>query len=158
MVRIIVLLGSMFVGIAIMLAVLPDLVDLNETTRTASASDAGSTCTTGVGETSCSFNLSTPHEYSDTTQMTVNETSPSSVDRTSTTTVAANRQTLTVSGLGSSTVFLFNVDYKDRAVNVSSGLNDFMRQIPVLVIIGFFAVVVIAAVVVIGGRPGGAFS
>ncbi len=160
MVRVVVMFIGIFAGLAILLAILPDLVNLNERTRTAAASDTGSTCTTGSGETSCSFNLADPHEYSNTTQMTVNETSPSSVDRTGSTTVESNRQTLTVAGLTESTVYLFDVTYKERAENVSDGLNDFMRQLPVLVVLGFFAVALIAAIAVIvgGSKPGGAFS
>ncbi len=152
----------MFLGIfglvSIMLAILPDLIDLNEAKRTDDAAETGLVCSTGVGQSSCNIVLAVKHQYSDTTQMTVTETSPSSVDRTSTTTVDPDRVTLIVGGLVASTAYTFNVDYKQIAANVSDGLNDFLRQVPVLVVIGIFAVALLAAVAVIGGRPGGAFS
>lgn len=158
MARILLLMLGMFGLVSVMLAILPDLTDINEETRTDPTTATGLACTTGVGETSCIITIPTNHQYSDTTQMTVTETSPSSVDRTSTTAVGSDRTSLSVSGLASSTSFLFDVDYREIAANVSAGLNDFLRQVPVFVVIGIFAVALLATVAVIGGRPGGAFS
>lgn len=152
MIRALVVVAIMLVGGAIMLAIMPDIVNRNEDVRTDAAEDTGLTCSTGAGETSCSITLDVEHEYSDTSQMTVSETSPSTVDRTATTTVGSDRKTLTITGLTANTSYIFDVDYRQQAANVSDGLNDFMRVLPPIVVIGFFALVVIAGAFVIGGN------
>ena len=157
MVRILILVAALMFGVSILLALLPSIVNTNEATRTQSASDTGLSCSTAVGETSCEVTISTRHEYATNSQMTVSETSPSSVDRTATTTVATDRRTLTVAGLTQSTSYLFNVSYAEIADNVSEGLNDLMSLMPILLVIGFIAVVLISAFVVMGGGRRGAF-
>lgn len=130
---------------AIVIAIfLGDIVTLSEGTRTDAAQEAGLTCTTGVGETTCTITLPAEHEYPDTTGLTVTETSPGAGDWTANTTVSTDRVTLTITGLTASTVYVFTANYLVLAPGISNVLNGFLRLLPVLVVLGGVGVVVAA--------------
>lgn len=141
---------ALFFTIYAAVAILPTIVNNNESIRTDAATDTGKTCTPGEDETTCSFTLDEPHEYADTSQMTVTETSPGSNDHTDATTVGTDRTTLTVSGLTSEQAYIFSVAYAAQAANVDDGLNDLLGLMPLLLILGAVTVPIIALVAVFG--------
>ena len=137
---------ALFLGMMLVLGQLPTIVPLAEDARTDDASESALVCTTGAAATACSFTLAQIHEYNDTTQMTVTETAPGSVDRTANTTVASDRVTLTVASLATSTAYTFTTAYKIQAADISGPLNDLLRFLPLLIPLGLVALVLIAAI------------
>jgi hypothetical protein len=145
MLRGLMLVGALIFGMFFALAALPSIVSESEETRTQPAQDVGLMCATGALETSCAVTLTTPHQYATTAFMTVQETSPGSVDRTSTSSLAANRETVTVASLASGQAYVFTVDYMEKATNVSENLNDILRLMPLILIVGFVVLVLVVA-------------
>lgn len=88
--------------------------------RTAPATD-GLACSTGVGETSCIVTISVASAYEGTDEMTVEETSPSSVDRTATSTLSGT--SVTVGGLSGSTAYEFTINYRRVTAGLPVELN-----------------------------------
>lgn len=132
-------LGLAFAFLAILL---PDIVSGAESARTDDAAESLG-CTTGVSTPSCNVTLSDEHAYADTTAMTVTETSPAAGDRTSGTTVAADRVTLGITGLSAtSTAFTFDVDYKVVDAGVSTMLNGVLSRFGIIIVLGLLAVMV----------------
>ena len=78
--------------------------------------------------------------------MPVTETSPGAGDHTSSTTIAADRVTLTVTGLSASTSYNWSVDYTERAALVSAGANKVLSRLPLFLVIGLMAVAVAGAI------------
>lgn len=145
---------GLFASVVIALVFLPTIVNKNEALRTDPRTSTGLQCATGSG-TSCSITLPSAHEYADTSFMTVTETNPGSSDRTATSTVSANRLSVTVSGLSSSTTYTFNVAYSEKAANISEGLNDGLKLSPLIIVAGIVVIAVLAgggAIVVAGAR------
>lgn len=134
--------------IVIVTVTLPAITAANEDVRTDSAQETGLSCSTGVGETTCTLTLAAAHAYPDTSGMVVTETSPGSTDRTSAATVQADRTMVALTGLTASTSYMFTVDYAVVATNVSSGLNAFLSFVPFLW--GFGGLVMAAVAVVVG--------
>lgn len=102
-------------------------------------------CSTGVGQTSCDVTLSSASAFSGMEYVTVTETSPGSVDRTSGSTLASDGVTLTVGGLVASTAYTFDVGYRHVRDGVPGPLNAAM-QAPLQVLIGFAGVLVAIAI------------
>lgn len=139
--------------VLMVLVMFPDIISLAETARTQPANDTPS-CNTGAG-TSCSFTIASRHEYSTPTFMTVTETSPGSGDHTSNTTIAADRVTLTVTGLTTSTSYNWSVDYTERAALVSAGANEVLSRLPLFITLGLLAVAVAGAIAAYAQFGGG---
>ena len=80
--------------------------------------------------------------------MTVTETSPSSADRTTDTTVGADRVTLSLTGLAATTTYTFTVDYEkvDAQASTATGLPDFLILAPI-----FFVLMMLVIGVIVGG-------
>jgi len=76
-----------------------------------SVTQPGLTCSTGVGETTCTITLLVAHETATCTNLTVTETSPGSGAKTCGG-VAADKTTVTVTGLTASTSYTFSVAYR----------------------------------------------
>lgn len=137
---------ALWLGMMLVLGQLPTIVPLAEDARTDDATEVALVCTTGIADTSCAITLADIHEYNDTTQMTVTETAPGSGDRTSNTTVAADRVTLTIASLATSTAYTFTTAYKIQAADISGPLNDLLRFLPLLIPLGLVALVLIAVI------------
>lgn len=134
-------IAFVFFLLMILIPVLPDLIDRTEDARTDSEQETGLACSTGVGETSCSVTLAEEHAFEDTTAMTVTETSPSSVDRTTNASLASDGVTVTVGGLSASTSYEFTVDYLVLAPGLSGPADRFLRAFGIWVVIGVFILV-----------------
>jgi hypothetical protein len=128
------------IGLIAMLVMFPDIISLNETARTQAAQDVGLGCTSDtLGK--CTLTISSAHEYSTNTFMTVTETAPGSVDRTAGTTVQVNRTSLDLTGLSTTpTVYTFTVDYTERNALVSEGANEFLSRLPLILVLGLLGV------------------
>lgn len=127
------------IGLMALLVMFPEIISLNESARTQTAQNVGIGCTSDTSG-ACTITLSSAHEYSTSAFMTVAETSPGSVDRTSGTTVAANRITLSITGLSTSpTAYTFTVDYTERNALLSVGANEFLSRLPLILVIGLIA-------------------
>ena len=117
------------IGIVVLVAVFSQLVNLANEARTVEASEVGLTCTTLAGETSCAVTLVSPHAFAFTADgMTVLETTPGSVDRTSTSTLASDRTALTVAGLTASTDYTFTVTHDTDNTNQNVILNTVLER------------------------------
>jgi hypothetical protein len=141
--------GALLLSFAVLIvtATLPKVASTIASVRTDAAQDAGLNCSTGSGETSCEITLTDESAYPDTSAMTVTETSPGSADRTSSTTVQADRTTLTIAGLTASTSYTFTVDYDAVAADIDGPLNSLLVFVPFLWGIGALVLVVVAVVV-----------
>ena len=146
------------IGLIAMLVMFPEIISLNETARTQAAQDVGIGCTSDTSG-ACTLTISSAHEYSTNTFMTVTETAPGSVDRTSSTTVQVNRTSLDITGLSTTpTVYTFTVDYTERNDLLSEGANEFLSRLPLILILGLMVVGVggaIAAFAIIKPGSGG---
>ena len=132
---------------AFAIAFLPNVADLVNTARTDPTTQTGLTCTTD-GAGACTITLADAHMHSDTSGMTVTETSPSSADRTTDTTVGADRVTLSLTGLASTTTYTFTVDYEkvDAQASTATGLPDFLNLAPII-----FVLMMLVVGVIVGG-------
>ena len=131
------IIATVFLIVAVIMSVvlLPTLVDVGDSVRLTSVTDEPHTCTTGLSvPASCQFNLDNINGFSDTTQMLVEEVSPSVVDKTNQSTLdSSNRQTLTVSGLAiPSQQYNFLIDYKITATNVSDSFEGVLKLAPLI--------------------------
>ena len=104
-------IGAVMVLLAV-ITVFWVVVTTNEETRTQEAIDNTLSCTSDASG-DCAFNLPTVHEYSDLGWATVTETSPTPGDRTSSSTLGSNRQTITVAALPTTTAHQFSVTYRE---------------------------------------------
>ncbi len=131
-------------GFTVLATALPDIVSRSETVRTNAAQQTGLACNSGSG-TSCSVTLTSEHAHRDTTGVVITETSPGSVDRSSGGSLGTDRKTLTVSGLTTSTAYVFTVDYLTVDANVSGTLNQFLVSLPLLLVVGLLALILFTA-------------
>mgnify|MGYP000873020758 CR=1 FL=1 len=132
---------------AFAIAFLPNVANLVNTARTDPIQQTGLACTSdGAGV--CTITLANQHMHSDTSGMTVLETSPSSADRTVDTTVGSNRVTLTITGLAATTGYIFTVDYEkvDAQAAEATGLPDFLNLAPII-----FVLMMLVVGIIIGG-------
>ena len=148
-------IGAMFALVALFVVLagaIPVLVENSEDSRTEAVIDTGLNCSTGVGETTCTFSLTDAHAYASTSEMTVTETSPSSVDRTAQTTVSADRADVTVSGLTASTAYVFTVAHDRVNQDISQALAGLLQALPVIIVVGALFVVLAGVAVAFRGR------
>jgi|TARA_A100001518_G_C1224994_1_gene72348 hypothetical protein len=129
-------------GFILLASTLPDMVTRSETVRTNPANQTGLACSTG-GSTTCDITLSNEHAYPDTTGLVLTETSPSSgmVDSENYT-IGSDSKTISLTGLTSSTSYIFTADYKTVDTNISGSLNQLLRAFPLLLVVGLLGVVV----------------
>ena len=132
---------------AFAIAFLPNVADLVNTARTDPTTQSWLTCSTD-GAGACTITLADAHMHSDTSGMTVTETSPSSADRTTDTPVGADRVTLSLTGLASTTTYTFTVDYEkvDAQASTATGLPDFLNLAPII-----FVLMMLVVGVIVGG-------
>lgn len=135
----------MVISAALLGMALPDILTYANEARTNSASQAFA-CTTGVGQTSCALTLTSAHAFPSTSGMTVQQTAPSSVDVTASSSLSEDRLTVTVAGLLASTSYSFTVTYLAADADVSTGLSLFMGQFALL--FGALALVLFAVAMV----------
>lgn len=132
-------IGFMAIALVIATGTMTSVNEQTEAARTRSVTDSNiSTCSTGVGVTSCDLTLSETSQYSDISVNggTVLETSPSSVDRTTTSTLNQERTIVTVTGLTASTAYLFDVSYFGLAAGVDQTTSSLMQYIPMVIVLG----------------------
>ena len=135
----IVMLGLGFILLA---STLPDMVTRSETVRTNPANQTGLACSTG-SSTTCDITLPNEHAYPDVTGLVLTETSPSSgVVDSATYTIGSDSKTVSLTGLTSSTSYVFTADFKTVDANISGSLNQLLRAFPLLLVIGLLGVVV----------------
>ena len=102
-------------------------------------------CTTALAATSCTVTLDHTTVEQNTYNMTVDETSPGTVNRTSTTAVAEDYETLTISGLTASTTYAFSIDYqRDNPANTSA-TTGVLKVTPLLFVLGIVILGAVAA-------------
>lgn len=114
--------------------------------RTDTQTDVGLGCTTGVAATSCVVTLSNKSAYQPSApNWEINETSPSSVDRTSTSSLGTNLLDVTISSLSPSTTYAFTIEYYkvDSAVQSATNLDSVLKRFNFLVVIGALIVLVV---------------
>jgi hypothetical protein len=126
----------MLLGVIFFIVLAPNLIQQAEDSRVQQVLDLSKTCTTGTSvPATCTFTLPTPHEYVGNTALQVDETS----------TVATNRQTLSISGLDQpNTQYNFLIDYWEKKTDIADTLNGVLRFFPLMVILGIVGSVVIA--------------
>tara|TARA_R100000322_G_scaffold43980_2_gene27598 strand:+ start:1691 stop:2173 length:483 start_codon:yes stop_codon:yes gene_type:complete len=132
---------------------LPNIISTGNTARFSSTTQPLS-CTTGAAATSCNVLLkdsTTNVEYpsANTTMegITVLEQSPGTVDRTTQTTLSNDQSYLVIAGLTGGQTYNFSVTWPKINDGVGTGLNQLLRSLPLLVVIGMAVVLVLA-----GGR------
>ena len=79
--------------------------------------------------------------------ITVLEQSPGTVDRTAQTTLSNDQSYLVIAGLTGGQTYNFSVTWPKINEGVGTGLNQLLRSLPLLVVIGMAVVLVLA-----GGR------
>ena len=123
---------------------LPNIISTGNTARFSSTTQPLS-CTTGAAATSCNVLL----KDSTTTMegITVLEQSPGTVDRTAQTTLSNDQSYLVIAGLTGGQTYNFSVTWPKINDGVGTGLNQLLRSLPLLVVIGMAVVLVLA-----GGR------
>lgn len=133
-------------GTVFFVVLAPNIIEQSENSRVEQVLNLGKSCTTGtVVPASCVFTLPTPHEYVDNSALKVVETSPVSRNVTASSTIATNRQTLTISGLTqTSTQYNFLIDYWQKKPDVSDTLNGILRFFPLMVVLAIIGSLIIA--------------
>lgn len=133
-------------GVVLMALAMPEIIGLTVTAQTNEAEDTFA-CATGVA-TSCALTLSDPNYQANMAEITVTETSPSSVNRTADSSINASRTIVTVTGLSTATSYNFTVDYLVAEAEISTALGLFLDSVPILLglLLAVLATVAIAAV------------
>tara|TARA_E500000331_G_C17262097_1_gene715685 strand:- start:521 stop:931 length:411 start_codon:yes stop_codon:yes gene_type:complete len=124
---------------------LPSISTQVNSLRTDTVSETPS-CTTGVADTSCVVNLQNKSAYENTNpNWEIQETSPSSVTRTSQSALASDLQQVTISGLSSNTSYAFQIDYfkVNAQVQSASHLDSLLKRFSFVLVIGLLLVMVI---------------
>ena len=85
------------------------------------------------------------HGHRDQTGIVIPESSPGSVDRSSGGSLGTDRKTLTVSGLTTSTAYVFTVDYLTVDANVSGTMNQLLVSLPLLLVVGLLGLILFTA-------------
>ena len=135
---------ALMVGLMVMIAVFGTIVTLANEARTVEAIEAGLMCSTDVGETSCVITLVSPHAFAFTADgMVVLETAPGSTDRTSTSSLASNRTTLTVAGLSASTAYTFTVTHDTDDTNNNVIMNTVLERMGLWIGLAIVAMLVV---------------
>jgi len=136
----------MLLGVIFFIVLAPNLIQQAEDSRVQQVLDLSKTCTTGTEvPATCTFTLPTPHEYVGNTALVVDETSPVVRNVTASSTVATNRQTLSISGLDQpNTQYNFLIDYWEKKTDIADTLNGVLRFFPLMVILGIVGSLVIA--------------
>ena len=114
--------------------------------RTDPLQDVGLACTTSLAETSCDITLTNKNAYEPVApNWTVMETLPTSLDRTNSSVLSNNLQTVTVSGLSNSTSYTFTVDYFKVNADIASAtsLNSILKRFNFLLVIGLMIILVV---------------
>ena len=127
---------SMFAALLVLVQSFPDIWGEVESARTVDVSDTGLGCSTGAGETECSFSLSEENAYATNYGITVTETSPGSADWSSSTSIGTDRTTVTISGLAGSTAYLFDVDYKGVNPQLTDDANNLLERSTLFLVAG----------------------
>ena len=115
--------------------------------RTDQQIDTGLACSTGLA-TSCTVTLTQKSAYEPVApNWSVTETSPSSVNRTTTSVLSSNLQDVAVSGLIASTSYVFTVDYFKVNTSVASAtsLDSILKRFNLLIVIGLLIILVVGA-------------
>jgi subtilase family serine protease len=141
-------IGSILMGVAglflmgyLYVAFLPTIITNTDDLRSVPTVEAGKSCTT-TGAGVCTLALDGTTFKFDTEGMTVTETSPGAANRTSSTTVSADRESISIAGLTPATGYIFTVEYQAIDTTLTPGFAPALRITPLLMI-----VVVVAAIV-----------
>lgn len=137
-------------GTIFFIVLAPNIIEQSEASRVEQVLNVGKSCTTTGSASSsnpstCVFTLPTPHEYVDNSALMVVETSPVSRNVTASSTIATNRQTLSISGLElPNTQYNFLIDYWQKKPDVSDTLNGILRFFPLMVVLAIMGSLIIA--------------
>lgn len=133
-------------GTVFFIVLAPNIIEQAENNRVEEVLNVSKSCTTGaVVPASCVFTLPTAHEYVGNSALVVDETSPVVRNVTASSTIATNRQTLTISGLDqASTQYNFLIDYWQKKPDVSDTLNGILRFFPLMVVLAIVGSLIIA--------------
>lgn len=128
---------TLFITIILIIALAPNFIEQTEETRVTQVLNESVSCTTGTSVPgTCTVNLINPHEYTGTRGLSVEQVSPSVLNLTSSSTMATNRQTLTIEGLTlANTQYDFEIDYFKKNPDISDSLNGILRFLPFMLVI-----------------------
>ena len=129
----------------ILTVMLPSISTQVNSLRTDSVSETPS-CATGNAEVSCVVNLQHESAYETSNpNWTVQETSPSSVTRTSQSVLGSNLQQVTISGLSPNVTYAFQIDYfkVDASVQSASHLDSLLKRFSFVLVLGLLLIMVI---------------
>ena len=127
-------------GIIVFTFALPAVLEVGEESRK-SSSTVSRACTTTAQVTTCNITLPNPHAHPTKEGIAVVETQPCTggnpcTEHTNNTVLSSDQTFLTVSSLGPSTSYTFNVTYDAINSGVSTSLNSLLYRLPVILIIG----------------------
>lgn len=128
------------VALPLLFAVLPDLMADADLARTEGAIVADGCSTVGVA-TSCELTLPVENAYSTMDGMAVTETSPGAGDKTAVSSLAADRVTLTVGSLATSTAFTFTVTHRIVDPDISGQANEALSRYGILIVMAVIGVI-----------------
>tara|TARA_R100000808_G_scaffold24926_1_gene59433 strand:+ start:7600 stop:8064 length:465 start_codon:yes stop_codon:yes gene_type:complete len=133
-------IAFMALAFVISIGVLQPVNDKTESARTKQVIDTNKSCDNPIvaPATSCEVTLSEQSQYAviSTNGGGVQETSPTSTDRTSSTTVSTDRTKITVTGLTAGTSYLFTITYYGLNTGVDQFTSNVMQYIPIMLILG----------------------
>ena len=114
--------------------------------RTDAQTDTGLACTTGAAETSCTVTLTNKSAYEPSApNWVVTETSPGSSDKTSSSILDSNLESVTISSLSNNTSYVFTVEYfkVNAEVQSATNLDSVLKRWNLLLVVGLMAVLVV---------------
>lgn len=139
------LLGTAYVAFA------PDIIATTDDMRSVATTEAGKTCTTD-GAGACTISLGGETYKFDTEGMTVTETSPGSADRTSQTTVSADRTEITIASLSPTTGYTFTIVYQAIDTDLTIGFATALGLVPIVFIVVMVASIVLGLLYILWQR------
>jgi hypothetical protein len=115
--------------------------------RTDGITETGLACTVGALETSCSVALSNKSAYeSSAPNFKVTETSPSSVNRTSSSLLdPSTLENVTISSLSSGQAYVFTIEYfkVNAEVSAATHLDSILKRWNLFIVVGLMGVMVV---------------
>ena len=127
-----------------------------KTLRTEPVTDTNLSCTTTGADTFCTVTLSETSAFEPVApQFIVTETSPGSVVRTGTSVLNSNLNTVTVSGLSTTTAYLFTMEYfmVDSTIQTATHLDSLLKRWNLILVLGTLVVLVLGVGLGFNYRP-----
>ncbi len=133
-------------GFFILSVMIPSISSKVNDLRTTQVQETLLSCSTTATTTSCTVTLANKSAYEPISpRIVVNETSPSSVVRTSTSVLDSNLTDVTISGLANNLTYQFTIDYfkVDATVQSATSLDSILKRFNLFLVLGTLAVLVV---------------